>query len=239
LAPFARSACELARYANAAILHDVGTALVPRDARAGGARRADDRRATLRLHPELGAEALRRDPDVDPLVLEAAYCHHMLDGGFGFPETTLAIRPGPVTQVVQVADLLETLTTRRAFRKGLGVDEAVAALLAIPGMTSRRTVLGLLLARLTPYPPGAKAVLGTGEEAVVVETFFDEPSRPRVRIFSDPEGRELPEPIECDLRALRDGASGGRGAIAEVILKPHAAPAVGPGPASQPSLLTA
>ena len=66
--------------------------------------------AVMRRHPELGAQLLASYPELDPIDIEVAYCHHMRDENLGYPNPAFPVKPGPVTAVVQVADMFEALT---------------------------------------------------------------------------------------------------------------------------------
>jgi len=110
---FARDREELARFSQAALLHDVGKSRVPAEILHKKDRLSDDEFAIIRRHPEYGAEMLHRCPHVDPLAIEVAYAHHMRDGGLGYPSPTLPIKPGPVSAFVQVADMFEALTAQK------------------------------------------------------------------------------------------------------------------------------
>lgn len=217
LQPFARDREELARFSQAALLHDVGKALVPPEILEKKGPLDDEELEVLRCHPEFGAEILSRVKHADPLAIEVAYCHHMRDGGLGYPTPALPVKPGPVAGVVQVADMFEALTAERPYKAAMGTEEAVATILDTPGMGSKRAAIGLLLQRLTSSPPGSEVRLFSGERAVVLKTFPDAPARPLVRVVEDADGRALAEPSELD---LRETAHEVEKPIAEVFLKP-------------------
>ena len=106
LQPFARDPRELARFGQAAFLHDIGKSRIPREILQKRDRLTDEEFALMQRHTEYGVEILASCPDVDPLALEVAYCHHMRDEGYGYPKPFEGIKPGPVSDVVQVVDFL-------------------------------------------------------------------------------------------------------------------------------------
>jgi HD-GYP domain-containing protein (c-di-GMP phosphodiesterase class II) len=218
LQPFARDPRELARFGQAAFLHDIGKSRIPRELLQKKERLTDGEFEIMKRHPEHGVEILASCPDVDPLSLEVAYCHHMRDDGFGYPAPFEGVRPGPVSDIVQVVDMFEALTAPRPYKGGLGVAEAIRMILGTDGMSSKRAALGILVRRLTIAPPGSEIVLATGEHAIVIETQEHAPQRPIVKFITDENGTPLLEPFTVDLTKQDDGS--GPGPIRKVLLKP-------------------
>ena len=138
LQPFAASEEELARWAQAALLHDVGKSLVPKEVLYKKGSLTDEEFAIIQCHPEWGAEILQEQGGADPVAIHVAYCHHMRDGGLGYPKTEMPIDPGPVSNAVQVADVFEALTSERPYHKGHSVAETVDIIMGTPGMESKR-----------------------------------------------------------------------------------------------------
>jgi len=215
LQPFVKSPKELAEIAQAALLHDIGKSRIPIEIVNKRGRLTDDEMNLMRRHPEFGAEILRQYDRMSPLTIEVAYCHHMRDGGHGYPHPVLPIEPGPVTAVLQVADMFEALTAKRSYKESYTVDEAVRILVETPGMESRKPALWLLLGRLTGSPPGSEVLLNTGERAVVVRAHEDSPKTPLVRILGDAEGAGQAESVLVDLRS-----DATRRFISKVFLRP-------------------
>ncbi len=200
LQPFARDRKQLARFSQAALLHDVGKTLVPREILYKQGKLTDEEFEQVKLHPELGAEILARNPHIDPLSIEVAYCHHMRENGHGYPTPSLPIRPGPVSRIVQVSDMFEALTAHRPYKEGMSAERAVRTIGSMKGMEARQDALATLIRRLTISPPGSEVSLHTGERGVVIEAYPDAPHHPRVRIMTDESGRTLASPLDLDLR---------------------------------------
>ena len=152
-----------------------------------------------------------------PLAVEVAYCHHMRDDGLGYPVPALPILPGPITNIIQVADMFEALTAHRPYHQPLSAEEAVGCILSTKGMQSKRAALGLLLQRLTNSPPGSEVTLRSGERCLVIRSFADRPDHPLVRVLANPDGTPVAEPHDID---LREAAAEEERPIREVHLKP-------------------
>jgi HD-GYP domain-containing protein (c-di-GMP phosphodiesterase class II) len=208
---------QLEKLSQAALLHDVGKSLLSLDLLEKKGELTEEEFSHMKRHPEFGARILAKMPRIDPVAIEVAYCHHMRDDGLGYPIPQMPIKIGPVTHLVQVGDMFETVSEERSAKQGLSTHQAVNAILQTPGMGSRKSAMRLLLRHLTASPPGSEVALSSGERAVVVEARPEAPDHPRVRVIRDADGKLLEEPYEVDLReAARDEQP-----ITEVYLKPH------------------
>jgi HD-GYP domain-containing protein (c-di-GMP phosphodiesterase class II) len=215
--PLARDQKELELFGQAALLHDVGKSVIPPEIVAKRGALTPEEERILRRHCEFGAKILARNPHVDPLAVEVAYCHHMRDDGHGYPRPILPIKPGPVANMVQVGDMFDLVAEARPPQRALSTDEAVDRILRAPGMKSKRDLLRHLLRRATSSPPGAEVLLEGGERAIVVEAFENKPHHPRVRVVKDSSGVPVVEPYLLDLREAGPDAR----PIQQVFLKPR------------------
>ena len=119
---------------NAAPMHDVGKIGI-RDAvlRKPGPLDADEW-ATMRRHPEIGAEIIGEHPSgVLQLAREIALAHHEKWDGSGYPRG-LAGEAIPLSaRIVAIADVFDALTTRRPYKEPWPVQEAMNHIAAQAG----------------------------------------------------------------------------------------------------------
>ena len=119
---------------NAAPMHDVGKIGIP-DAvlRKPGPLDADEW-ATMRRHPEIGAEIIGEHPSgVLQLAREIALAHHEKWDGSGYPNG-LAGEAIPLSaRIVAIADVFDALTTRRPYKEPWPVQEAMNHIAAQAG----------------------------------------------------------------------------------------------------------
>ena len=119
---------------NAAPMHDVGKIGIP-DAvlRKPGPLDADEW-ATMRRHPEIGAEIIGEHPSgVLQLAREIALAHHEKWDGSGYPNG-LAGEAIPLSaRIVAVVDVFDALTTRRPYKEPWPVQEAMDHITAQAG----------------------------------------------------------------------------------------------------------
>ena len=119
---------------NAAPMHDVGKIGI-RDAvlRKPGPLDADEW-ATMRRHPEIGAEIIGENPSgVLQLAREIALAHHEKWDGSGYPRG-LAGEAIPLSaRIVAIADVFDALTTRRPYKEPWPVQDALDHIAAQAG----------------------------------------------------------------------------------------------------------
>lgn len=208
---------QLESLSQAALLHDVGKSLLSLELVEKKGELTEEEFSHMKRHPEFGARILAKMPRIDPVAIEVAYCHHMRDDGHGYPTPQMPIKIGPVTHLVQIGDMFETISEQRPAQQGLSTNQAVNCILQTPGMESRKGAMRLMLRHLTSSPPGSEVALSSGERAVVVEARPEAPNHPRVRVIRDADGKLLEEPYEVDLRE----AARAERPITEVYLKPR------------------
>jgi len=197
---YARDRAELEKFCLAALLHDIGLALIPEDALTGERMSDAERHAAFRLHPEYGADVLLRSRGIPSLAVEVAYCHHMGEENRGFPSTTRRLTPGPVTDVVQVADRLEQLMAGMGGEDPVEFQEALVKAMDDPDLAGKKDVIHAFFTGLTPTPPGTRVRVKSGSIGVVVDAFPETPKRPRIALIQDRSRRRIREPVMLDLR---------------------------------------
>jgi HD-GYP domain-containing protein (c-di-GMP phosphodiesterase class II) len=101
----------------AGLLHDVGKLSVPAAVLVAAEPRSPEDERCYRGHCAAGAERLLEHAAVSPLVLAAAFEHHLhFRGGGGFPQDRRAAQPHLVSQIVALADFYDNTRTGAAGR---------------------------------------------------------------------------------------------------------------------------
>jgi len=204
---YARDRNELERFCAATLLHDIGIACAKPTAR---------RTAEQDRHPQEGADLLLRTPGVDPMAVEVAFTHHLIDPGEESSSVELPIQPGPVADTVHIADRIERMTGRTQGSKAVRFLDALDDLMNEPGLESKHDVVQAYLADLTPYPPGSLVRVRNDAVGVVLHVYPDSPDRPRIALVQDGAGRDLAEPVLIELLETDDADH----SIAETLMRP-------------------
>lgn len=118
---------ELVEVELGALLHDVGKLRLPPHILAKPDRLDEDERRLVRLHPEWGAEMVRRIPGLEPVAL-IVLLHHERPDGTGYPHGLSHERIPAASRIVSVCDAYGAMTKRRPYSEPLDVDAALGEL---------------------------------------------------------------------------------------------------------------
>jgi len=179
----------------AGLLHDVGKSRIPEEILFKPGRLDDDERVVMNTHAVLGAEILMESRGSSPMVVAAAWGHHLHHGGGGYPELPFTPRRNWVTGLLQVCDVFEALTAVRPYKTSLSprrAYEIMAANASIfePGpLQAFARAVGL-------YPPGCRVRLNDGAVGTVLAAGA-RMDRPRVHLV--PGAGEDPGRLFVDL----------------------------------------
>ncbi|AMB47133.1 HD domain-containing phosphohydrolase [Methylobacterium sp. AMS5] len=121
------------RLAKAALLHDVGKALIPHAILNKPGRLTPDEMGVMRTHAALGADLLAKEGAFEPEILDVVRYHHERLDGSGYPEGLRGARIGDLVRLVAICDVHSALTERRVYRPPLSAAEAAAIMQAQAG----------------------------------------------------------------------------------------------------------
>jgi HD-GYP domain-containing protein (c-di-GMP phosphodiesterase class II) len=196
---------ELRQVGAAAILHDVGKAVVPVDVLRKPGKLSDQDWGHITRHPAEGASMLLDYdglPAVAPIV---ALEHHIGCDREGYPAIKGARDLSFVSHIVALVDVYDALTTHRPYRPPLPPKEALEVMAGMAGGKLDRKLLEWFRSMLGVYPPASCVVLESGEIAVVCGANPDDPERPLVTIVTNAAGERLEMPQDVDLTEMREG----------------------------------
>jgi HD-GYP domain-containing protein (c-di-GMP phosphodiesterase class II) len=176
----------VSRIGSAALLHDVGKALVPFEVLHKKGRLEPEEMAEMRRHPVLGAGILLSNRNSDPMNVAAAYGHHLAYDGGGYPRTCGEFEQKTIAHVVKICDVYEALTAVRPYKPPLEPERAYRVMLGMKGHFDA-ALLRTFMRRLGLYPSGLRVRTATGEVARVLRQTAD-PVRPVIEILADRDG---------------------------------------------------
>ncbi len=180
----------LSRIGSAALLHDVGKALVSWDVlHKRGPLTADERR-DMQKHPVLGGGILLSLKDSDSLVVAAAYGHHRQDNERGYPADEDELEQSVVTRLVKICDVFEALTAVRPYKAAMSPVKAYRTMTKMRG-TFDGDLLGHFIKTIGIHPGGTWVKLDDGRSARVVRQTHDL-HRPVVEPATMPDGNPIP-----------------------------------------------
>ena len=202
----------------AALLHDLGKTMVPKEILDKTAGLTDEDWEMLHQHPVHSVEILLSQGRVSPGMLAAivaGFEHHVDYDLTGYP--TLVNKDHEVTlfgRIIAIADCYDAITTPRPYRTvNLTPFDGVRFLLGNMGTKFDPILVRLFIELLGIYPPGTMVRLSSGEVGVVARPPLPAAplDRPLVRIARGPTSGSL-----VDLSEACTG-EGERPAVVEVI----------------------
>lgn len=113
---------------NAALLHDVGKAVIPRHILDKPGKLTPEEFEAVKLHPGAGFEYLSKHGGVSPLVLDAVRHHHEALDGSGYPDRLRGEQIGPLTRILTVCDIFAALVETRPYKETRTPHEAISML---------------------------------------------------------------------------------------------------------------
>jgi putative nucleotidyltransferase with HDIG domain len=112
------------RITRAALLHDVGKALIPLAILDKPGRLDDDERAIMRTHPQLGYDCLLDQNQFPADTLDAVLSHHEFLDGSGYPRRLAAAEISDLVRITTIADIYSALTEDRSYQAERSPREA-------------------------------------------------------------------------------------------------------------------
>lgn len=195
----------LMELAEAALLHDVGKTRVPVEILTKPGRPTDREWRAIRRHPLVGAEILSELDGLAPLTPLVALEHHVdFAGDTGYPDLGQDRRPHPLSQVVSVVDVYESVTGARSYREPATPDRACLILARMAGEKLNPALVKAFVSVVTFFPIGTVVRTTRDEIGVVVETHAEDALHPRILLI-DPERPDADPGPSVDLRTRGDG----------------------------------
>jgi HD-GYP domain-containing protein (c-di-GMP phosphodiesterase class II) len=177
--------------AMAALLHDVGMAVIPDKILYKQEKLSPQEAEILRERPNYSYKILRTFGDEFAYLAEsAAQVYERVDGS-GYPR---AIRDDEIheyAQIIGLLDMYEALIHSRPQREKLTHFTAVKEIIDTCKNRFQRTHLKLLLSIFTAFPIHSFVRLNSNAIGKVIETYPDQPMRPKLQIIFDSQKRKV------------------------------------------------
>ena len=108
----------------AAMLHDYGKILIPKEILYKQGTLTEDEKKIMELHAELGYELLKQQ-GVNENVLSLIKYHHQKPDGSGYPAIKNDFEYNLSSQILEAADMYSALTEERAYHKAYSKEDAL------------------------------------------------------------------------------------------------------------------
>jgi HD-GYP domain-containing protein (c-di-GMP phosphodiesterase class II) len=116
----------------AALLHDIGKFIFPDSILFADRKLTEEEWQTVKLHPEQGAQLVRRIEGYGPVAEIVNHHHERYEGG-GYP-TGIAGDAIPIgSRIIAAADTYDVMTSRDSYRRPVSSEAALAELRRVAG----------------------------------------------------------------------------------------------------------
>lgn len=173
---------------------------------------SEEQMKEIYAHPEKSVEMLKKAGVKDEKWLEIIRQHHEHVNGKGYPDGLEGDDILEEARIVALVDRYAALISKRAYRMPMDTEHLIQCLGAARGKESDARMTMLLIGSLGVYPPGCFVTLANDEIAVVTRR-TQNPKRPEVASYVDPEGKNYSKPIIRNLLSM------------EMNIKSHTVPA--------------
>jgi cyclic di-GMP phosphodiesterase len=185
-----------------ALLHDVGQVHLPRNLIRKSSLYTAQEQRLMQTHPHLGVTMLSRTPHMPENACRIVAEHHERLDGSGYPQGLAGAALSPLSQIVAIADVYETMLGTRQGRPPLLPAQAIKELY----QQGRAQQLNLHLVEkmircLGIYPVGSLIELNTGERGIVLAVNHRKALHPVVHILWDQTHQYYAIPMTVDLAA--------------------------------------
>ena len=116
----------------AGFVHDVGKIAVPAELLAKPTRLTEAEMALIRVHSQAGYDVLK-GIDFPWPIADVILQHHERIDGTGYPRGLIGAEIRVEARIMMVADVVESMSSHRPYRPGLGIEAALAEIIQFSG----------------------------------------------------------------------------------------------------------
>lgn len=191
---------QLKTLALGALLHDIGKAFVPLEILTKPSRLTAEEMSVMQTHTEMGFELLRKETNHVPLLAaHVAFQHHEKNNGRGYPRGLDGDSIHEYAKITSIADVYDAVTADRPYRSRMPAHEAYELVAALADTQFDSAILTTFLSNVAIYPIGCFVAINTGEIGIVINVLPKLPTRPIIKVITDPDSNRLAQPYELDL----------------------------------------
>lgn len=184
----------------AALFHDIGKVRVPEEILFKEGALKEDELAVLRKYPHDSFNILQVLGGKYQYLAECAlHVNERLDGS-GFPQGIQGDQINPYARIIGILELYEAMTHNRPQRQKLSHFEAVKEIIKTKKPAFQRELLKAFLSTFGIFPLHCLVKLNSGAVGRVIQTYEEQPLRPKVEIIVDAQNRRVKVPRTIDLR---------------------------------------
>lgn len=189
------------------MLHDMGKLHVPLEILNKPGPLTPSELETVQNHTDLGWKLLRASGELPASVVDVAHNHHERLDGMGYPRRLSSGHISPLTRIIAIADMYDTITSDCPYQKRRTHPDAIAIMTSQCGNHIDTGLTYKFIECLGVYPPGSILEMTNGEIAIVIEVDQKKRLKPKVILLLDEDKKPRSQRI-VDLSKIDLDASG-------------------------------
>ena len=196
---------KLIELAVAALLHDVGMLLIPKDIRHAQRRLSTEEISTLKNHPQHGSEFLNKAVQTQPelaaftfLPIVALQEHERMNGT-GYPNSIPGDEIHEYAKIISIIDMYEAVSHPSNYRDEYLAYEALQKVVALKDSHFDVKLLRALVREISIFPIDSVVRLNDGQVGKVIGLESSHPMRPKLLLLYDADGNKYEEKKELEL----------------------------------------
>lgn len=176
---------ELCKLGVSALLHDIGKVEIPIEIINKPSKLTEEEFEIIKSHPNLGGKYFLEHKSVSNDIYMGIVGHHEKIDGTGYPNSLKGEEIPLFARIIAVADVYESLTGKRSYRKPIRPMEAIEYIMAGVGSSFDYNVVQAFLRKIEPYPVGTYVKLSDKRCAKVIRANRENSLRPVIKIVSE------------------------------------------------------
>jgi HD-GYP domain-containing protein (c-di-GMP phosphodiesterase class II) len=194
------SATELKQLGIAALVHDLGMTSIPNAILNKESSLSKDEIKMIRKHPSVGKSILVQLGKEYQWLATICYQEHERENGKGYPEGLAKERIHEMAKIIGLTDTVDAMVNPRPWKKTQSAPYIIQSILSTQKDFFSPNLVKTFLREVSPFPPGSYIRLNSKEIGQVIGIAKDYPLRPKLTIYIDSNGLQLPEPKKIELK---------------------------------------
>jgi putative nucleotidyltransferase with HDIG domain len=185
-----------------ALFHDIGKVVIPNEILNKATPLTDNDWKIIKEHPVEGVHSLLKMKQMDHISIRSAiiaFEHHMFYDNTGYPTVKSPFDLDLYSRIVSIADQYDAMTSSRVYsRKAMAPDKALCYMMKRSGIQLDPLIFKIFVNMVGVFPIGTLVILDSNEMGLVYESNPSFIDRPRIKIITDPKGKQI-SPLHFDL----------------------------------------
>ncbi|MBW3567375.1 MAG: HD-GYP domain-containing protein [Proteobacteria bacterium] len=200
-----------------ALLHDLGIARVPESIINKPGNLNEEEFEVVKKHPRDGFNVLKLTREIPEGALDIVLHHHERVNGSGYPDALKDDEIREPVRVVAIADMYDSMTTDRAYRKAMSPQDALTSMHKRAEADFGKRLMEEFIKCVGIYPIGSLVLLDSGALGVVVSSNPDARLKPLILLVRDEHGNDVMPRRLVNLATIGTQGSAGTWSISRVV----------------------